>query len=656
MKFKQLTIENFRPFFGKQTIHFSNDDNKPITLVTAPNNWGKTSIYEAIKWCLYDIWPDTETRDESINTEAIDMYLESKISFDVSAIIDFVHDKKHYRVFRKFKYTNETNNKNPDSTLYISAVTENGDDKKLDHIHDFQLFIQNLLPLEVSKYFIVDGDDFKSFINPTGGKTKEAIEQLLNLKIFDRVRHHLNTLERDFEKDYTKKSGSVDAEKLNKKVEDAEKIIDTLVKEVKKLEGRKNLAYTQWKRYDKELQEATLSSGKIIKIEKLVERNSDLENHNKLIIDECSKRLSKYHTIALKTVLNEIVDELSNIREPLDISPYDRVLLQDIIKICDEKKHVDCLCGSSIKKGDTNYKNIKEKLNTLSGISNKNEVLELQTHLKDIILKINPLKKEIGEYEVSKLKNDQQLDLNISELKTLRKEIDENSAKNQALLAKTTAQSLEAYNNCKLEHAVSTETLSNNNLEIEIDRRELKKLLNVDERTKKLKMKLDLVGNAYKVVENKYEIYRLRKKKELEKKVQKILFSMLTANELFESFKIDDDYEYDVINKNGRSHKRKLSNGQKKVLGVSFVAGLKNVANEDAPFIIDSPLNAIDKTHQINYAKILPDLSTQLILFVTDAELTKNTLTLLKPKIGLFNEIEYKIKNKYNRSKFVEVN
>ena len=93
MKFKQLTIENFRPFFGKQTIHFSNDDNKPITLVTAPNNWGKTSIYEAIKWCLYDIWPDTETRDESINTEAIDMYLESKISFDVSAIIDFVHDK-----------------------------------------------------------------------------------------------------------------------------------------------------------------------------------------------------------------------------------------------------------------------------------------------------------------------------------------------------------------------------------------------------------------------------------------------------------------------------------------------------------------------------------------------------------------------------------
>ena len=78
-----------------------------------------------------------------------------------------------------------------------------------------------------------------------------------------------------------------------------------------------------------------------------------------------------------------------------------------------------------------------------------------------------------------------------------------------------------------------------------------------------------------------------------------------------------------------------LSNGQRKVLGVSFVAGLKNVAKEDAPYIIDSPLNAIDKEHQKNYAKILPDLSSQLILFVTNAELASDTQKILNPKIQI---------------------
>ena len=654
MKFKQIAIENFRPYYNKQTLPFSISKGKPVTLIQAPNQWGKTSVYEAIKWCLYDIWPDVEDRGPSINIEQLAKYNKSKKPFDVAVTIDFNHDNTNYRVFRSFTYTVETNEKKPDSKLYISSVSSTGNDQKLEHIHDYQLFIDNLLPQDISKYFIVDGDDFKGFINPTGSKTKEAIEHLLNLKIFDRVRQHLGTLEKDFQGNFARKSGSKDAKELAEKVKKADEILTKLQEEEKKLQGDLDLAYTQWKRYDKKLQEATLSSKKIDEINILERENRTAEEQKKLLINECRKRFSQFYTFMLKHELNVIYDTLVEIREPLDISPYDRVLLQDIIKLCDKEGHVDCLCGSGIKKGDPNYKSIKEKLETLAGVSHKNEVLELQTQLNETIKNIPKRKKEIQDYEVSLLKIDQKLEKNNGLLKSLRQEIDETAGQNAAAMAKQTVQAEKDYKNIKLDHAVKEESIRNHTEAIDKDRKELQKSLNVDERTKKLKMKLDLVGNAYKAVEAKYEVYRLKKRKELQTTVQKILFKMLTADKMFESFTIDDDYEYDVISKKGKSWKRNMSNGQRKVLGVSFVAGLKNVANEDAPYIIDSPLNAVDAGHQKNYAKILPDLSTQLILFVTDAELTTVTYNLLKPKIGKASKIDWSAKDDYYRSKFVE--
>ena len=181
-------------------------------------------------------------------------------------------------------------------------------------------------------------------------------------------------------------------------------------------------------------------------------------------------------------------------------------------------------------------------------------------------------------------------------------------------------------------------------------------ITSTDERTQKLKSKLDLVRASLKALNDKYDVYRLDKKRQLKKKIQNILFQIFTASESFKEFTIDDNYDYDVINQNGDSWKRNLSNGQRKLLSVSFVAGLKNVANEDAPYVIDSPLNAVDEEHQKNYAKILPDLSTQLILFILNDELTKETDKILRPKIGKEININYKEDGQFSRSHFEEKN
>lgn len=62
MKIKRITIQGFRGFNEKQTI----DLHDQLTLLYAPNSYGKTSISEALEWLLYGI---TSKVEKALSTE-----------------------------------------------------------------------------------------------------------------------------------------------------------------------------------------------------------------------------------------------------------------------------------------------------------------------------------------------------------------------------------------------------------------------------------------------------------------------------------------------------------------------------------------------------------------------------------------------------------
>ena len=59
MKFRKLTIENYKSFQFATEIRFPvGDDGRSIFLIGGMNGAGKTSIMEAINYCLYGAKPD----------------------------------------------------------------------------------------------------------------------------------------------------------------------------------------------------------------------------------------------------------------------------------------------------------------------------------------------------------------------------------------------------------------------------------------------------------------------------------------------------------------------------------------------------------------------------------------------------------------------
>ena len=53
MLIHSISMHDFRQFKGTQTLSFSCDKEKNVTVLLGDNTFGKTTILQAFNWCLY---------------------------------------------------------------------------------------------------------------------------------------------------------------------------------------------------------------------------------------------------------------------------------------------------------------------------------------------------------------------------------------------------------------------------------------------------------------------------------------------------------------------------------------------------------------------------------------------------------------------------
>lgn len=53
MIINKLEMFNFRQYVGHQTVTFSTDKHKNVTVLVGINTSGKTTLVRAFEWCLY---------------------------------------------------------------------------------------------------------------------------------------------------------------------------------------------------------------------------------------------------------------------------------------------------------------------------------------------------------------------------------------------------------------------------------------------------------------------------------------------------------------------------------------------------------------------------------------------------------------------------
>jgi DNA sulfur modification protein DndD len=91
----------------------------------------------------------------------------------------------------------------------------------------------------------------------------------------------------------------------------------------------------------------------------------------------------------------------------------------------------------------------------------------------------------------------------------------------------------------------------------------------------------------------------------------------------------------------GMPTREELSAGERQILSLSFIYAMARVSGEDAPLVMDTPFGRLSGDHLSATAENLPELTSQLVLFVTDREWDEPSRTNLEPKTGAQYELNF---------------
>ena len=146
---------------------------------------------------------------------------------------------------------------------------------------------------------------------------------------------------------------------------------------------------------------------------------------------------------------------------------------------------------------------------------------------------------------------------------------------------------------------------------------------------------LRFYGAVVRALNEVTEGLRREMRSNIEKLINNRIRLLLTDHPLIETITLDESYTMSFLDGAGRSIGRSsLSSGMKQLAATALLWAMKDVAGYDMPVVIDTPLARIDRSNQTNLLRnYYPELSHQVIVLPTDAEIDRSKLEMLRPNI-----------------------
>ena len=171
MKFETLKIYNWMAYKDKQQLEFPTDDTINILLIYGENMHGKTSLLNAVRWCLYGKALDRQKRmidaRKIINSDSF-----SKGDNEFSVELVFKANNQSYQLKRSCKIKIDGTQNDTFCELKIDGRVIDGG--KIDSV------IEQLIPEQISNFMLFDGEllaEFEQLVTDYGNSQAGAIKR-----------------------------------------------------------------------------------------------------------------------------------------------------------------------------------------------------------------------------------------------------------------------------------------------------------------------------------------------------------------------------------------------------------------------------------------------------------------------------------------------
>lgn len=651
MKLLKANINNFR-LLKNLSLDFSVSKERPLTVIRAANETGKTTCLNALTWCLYGseslpnkgnyvLYPSDEN-----NTVNREVEISVEIEFEFEHLIRIRADqidsvKSIYRMRRACIEKPPTQGKVNRSFEQVDLweITEHGTKRVLDS--EVSSIIQKALPESLKDVYFTDGDRAMSFIEAgaTQGvkrrRVTNAIEALLGLSVLDNTVRHLNTIVNRFSREIDSKDYKIELEKLNDRIAwDEEELA-----EHQEIADEASLSLVelnkQIKIKDKEVEEALKLGDK----EKLVNRKNKLisdisrtesalgESYKRLLAvissDHLSQAMVGKHIEKAKIILNKMnaVRQLPQVSIPI----LEELLDRD-----------ECFCGADLRESIED--GIKRREEIKKTIKDSHDSDKVQKALTDLFYSVRSVDSD-GAAEVwldsyadtfnaiqhhAKMQGDFQNEL---------EGIEETIAKIDDTQLQKYREQLDNLKRSMYQQIAKQSTSSSKVEGLKIRLSEARVDLN------KVKSKMGKKGNSTvnwdvaesckKVFESVIEVLRQEELKKVSSEMNRIFLSMIGADTdnpefgLIQEAALTEEFDIVVYGPNKRllNPDQDLNGASRRAITLAFILALTKVSEVEAPNIIDTPLGMMSGFVKQSVLLRAIEEGSQVILFLTHDEI-----------------------------------
>ena len=310
MIIKNITLGNYRLYEGKNIIKFTQDEEKPIFLISGENGFGKTTFLHSLIWCLYGrliTEVEAEVRKDIANS-GYNAFLRKNLNHNVRAKLEKL-DSAEKDLIRRKGYSSENEDLKKITTYYVAIefkdviipslpctslkvirsydmITEkesvdiliDGKRNELTTSIGSEVFINDfILNKDIARFFFFDSEQIVALAETNTSVEKRrlcsAYNEVLGVRKYEDLKKNLENVRLRFRK----KSSDIESreklltmlskqEQLEKKIEERRKKLTELESELKQLRADDEAIQLQLMREGN-----NTTSAEIVRLEKLIQ-------------------------------------------------------------------------------------------------------------------------------------------------------------------------------------------------------------------------------------------------------------------------------------------------------------------------------------------------------------------------------------------------
>lgn len=627
MRLTKLTIENYKSFQFPTEINFpgANTRGGNIFLIGGMNGAGKTSILEAVNYCLYGTRVENIYRNINRKEKALS---NAHVSFEILLELD---DFSELIVKRSWSAGTIADPKARDLSERL-VVVRDGKRVSVQSQEVWQEYIRSAIPPAITQFFFFDGEKIQELASDDHSEVrlKSSLEAALGIQYINQLINDILYIKQDERKGFVEitdedlefKQSELKRErsKLSRKTQDRQdtqkdlaEFFDLLESTKKRFEATFHTAPETKEAIREQEKQKLIASNRLTQLEieiRTICENvlpfgltgqffQQIRNQIELERESAGSEAIREHASTLAKRIVRVVEE----PEPI----YSEKLSAE--KMAELERRIYYL----LKEGDS--KSHLVKVLNLSDreaarVLNKIESLENS----DIFL-LEPMIEEKRALldQISNLQGFSQFGIISDTERELFDQLqaDIEGCSNQIGRKTEQLRLLE-------EEILSLEKRIN---EIELEIEKLYEKHNVS------KEKADFIQECDDIasVLNQF-VVRLRKNKVLllQEKTFEMFRQISSRSDLIKDITIDQNsYEIRMTDRNGHEiRKSALSAGEKEVFAISLLWGLAQTSQLKLPIIIDTPLSRLDSAHRDSIVNFyFPNAGDQVVILSTDTEI-----------------------------------